>query len=144
MRRTFTFSEAGGHIENQDAVDLRAHSADDNCCIAALADGQGGRAGAARAAQVACRTTLELATTLSARKLLVAGTWPTLLRSADQGVAADDEAGLTTLVGFCVAGDVCCGASSGDSALLAIQGDGRVEELTGHQHKNPPVGSRAA
>ncbi len=70
-------------------------------------------------------------------------TWASLLRLADLAVAADDGAGFTTLIGFCVWNGRLVGASSGDSAVLVAVGGG-VRELTAGQRKNPPVGSGEA
>ncbi|VTU02160.1 protein serine threonine phosphatase : Protein serine/threonine phosphatase OS=Pedosphaera parvula (strain Ellin514) GN=Cflav_PD6463 PE=4 SV=1: SpoIIE [Gemmataceae bacterium] len=65
-------------------------------------------------------------------------------READAIVAADPEAGFTTLVAFGVTSDAIEGVSCGDSAVLLVCGSGAVAELTQYQHKNPPVGSGEA
>jgi serine/threonine protein phosphatase PrpC len=138
----FTFSEAGaGHAENEDAFDVRRHPADERRWLCTLADGQGGRAGGSRAARLACSVAMQEAMTLAPHKLAEPAAWASILRRADEAVAADPEAGLTTLVGLSVAGRKVCGASNGDSAVLAWDSVGRAEELTRHQFKNPPVGS---
>ena len=53
-------------------------------------------------------------------------------------------AGFTTFIGVYLADDYLVGASSGDSAVLAIDARGQPRELTAHQVKNPPVGSGGA
>jgi hypothetical protein len=130
MARTFTFSAAGDHPANEDAFALVPTA---NGARVALADGQGGRAGGARAAQLACRVALESA-----------ASWEDALERADAAVSADPLAGLTTLVALEIAGDFVSGASCGDSAAVAVWGDGLIRLLTAAQHKNPPVGSGEA
>src|SRR5947209_7515828 len=144
MLGVFTFTEAGGHPANEDAFDLQRHSSEEGCWFGALADGQGGQRGGGPAARLACRTVMETAARLSPKRLADAATWCGLLELADAAVAKNNEAGFTTLIGYCVTDQAVCGASNGDSALLAVCGSGRVLNLTNHQFKNPPVGSRAA
>jgi serine/threonine protein phosphatase PrpC len=142
MNSVITFSEAGiGHKGNEDAADGRCHPTDEACYLCTLADGQGGQAGGAAAAKVACQTAMAAAIRFPPKKLAGPATWLTALRSADEAVNAAPDAGYTTLVGFCLAGEHLCGASNGDSAVLVVAAGGRVEELTRHQAKNPPVGS---
>ncbi|MBA4065154.1 MAG: hypothetical protein C0501_15850 [Isosphaera sp.] len=131
MIRAYTFSEAGGRPANEDAFAVR--ELPDGGRLVCLADGQGGRAGGARAAQLAC----EFVAAGASSKLNIQG-------RADDAVAADPEAGFTTLVAFVARGDAVSGASCGDSAVLAVCGSGRVTELTALQFKNPPVGSGGA
>ncbi len=144
MITPFAFSEAGGHPANEDAYLVEPHPHDPECWVCAVADGQGGRAGGARAAQVAYRTVLEAASALSAREVMTPAAWATIFRRADEAVAADRDAGFTTLVGFAVSGDRLCGASNGDSALVTVDGRGTRDEVTRGQRKNPPVGSEVA
>jgi serine/threonine protein phosphatase PrpC len=132
MIRTLSFSAAGGHPVNEDAFVLRPLP-NGTGWLVALADGQGGRAGGARAAQLACQVVTTRAD---------AGV--ECLTEADAAVAADPAAGLTTLVALCVEGDRVTGASCGDSAALAAWGDGFIRILTSRQFKNPPVGSGEA
>src|SRR5688572_26730704 len=120
MIQVLSFSEAGGHPFNEDAFGVERHPADADCWLAVLADGQGGTAGGAQAAQLACRTALEAAKRTPTRKLTSALAWTTLLCAADQAVYNDPQAGFTTLIGFCLAGPTLVGASCGDSAVLAI------------------------
>jgi serine/threonine protein phosphatase PrpC len=130
MVRTFTFSAAGGHPANEDAFALVPTAAG---VRAALADGQGGRAGGARAAHLACRVALE-----------TAAPWEDALACADAAVSADPLAGFTTLVALEIESDCVRGASCGDSAAVAVWGSGLIRLLTAAQHKNPPVGSGEA
>lgn len=131
MIRTYTFSAAGGHAINEDAFALRALG---DGWLVALADGQGGRAGGARAAQLACQVARDHAADVESLG------WAEVLTRADAAVAADREAGFTTLVGLCVHENRVTGASCGDSAALAVCGDRAPKVLSSRQFKNPPVG----
>lgn len=132
MIRTFTFSEAGGHPVNEDAFLVQQIPGDPEGWVVCLADGQGGRAGGAKAARLACDTVASLRDPHALTQSLA---------RADAAVAADPEAGFTTLIGFCVENNRVAGASCGDSAVLAVCGSGKITELTARQFKNPPVGS---
>jgi hypothetical protein len=143
MIRVWSYSEAGGHPENEDAFAVQPHPSAPDCFLCAVADGQGGQAGGGPAARTACQAFLDAAARLPVEKLLQPRTWPTLLQSADRAVADDPESGFTTLAAFSLTPGQLCGASSGDSAVVARgSGDGII--LTGRQYKNPPVGSGAA
>jgi PPM family protein phosphatase len=144
MVSVITITEAGGHPANEDAFVVERHPADPDCWLCFVADGQGGRAGGARAAQLACRTALEAALGTPRWKLAAPCTWAAMLRGADETVCADSEAGFATLVGFCVSESSLAGASCGDSAVLAFLAGERPRELTAGQQKDPPVGSGAA
>jgi serine/threonine protein phosphatase PrpC len=133
MIRTYSFTEAGGHAVNEDAFVLRQLTDEPGGWLVTLADGQGGRAGGARAAQLACRIAAEHT-----------GSWDERLTKADATVAADAAAGFTTLVGLHAHYNRVAGASCGDSAALALWGRGLQRMLTAHQFKNPPVGSGEA
>lgn len=141
--KTFTFSEAGGdHAANEDAFRVEPHPLAADVLLVALADGQGGRSGGARAAQLAVDVAIEVAGRRKPEELLgnPAG-WCELLAEVDRFVAADPAAGFTTLVAFAVLADrIVAGASCGDSALLMHDAKG-PEVWTEHQFKNPPVGS---
>jgi hypothetical protein len=143
MVSALSFSEAGGHASNEDAFAVRQHPSAPDCWLCLLADGQGGQAGGARAAQLACKIALALALEYAPERLADAATWTTILRRADAAVCADTGAGYTTLVGLCVVPGAVAGASCGDSAALLVCG-GRARPLTAAQAKNPPVGSGAA
>lgn len=130
MIRTHSFSCAGGHSVNEDAFALHPIGGG---WEAALADGQGGRAGGARAAQLACEIVLRSA-----------GSWAERLVAADVAVATDREAGFTTLVALQIVKDRLFGASCGDSAAVAVCAGTAPKVLTSRQFKNPPVGSGEA
>ena len=143
MVQVFSFSEVGGHRVNEDAFCVQPHplTADNWLCF--LADGQGGRAGGGAAAQLACRSGLDIASKFRSESLIDRSIWPDILRQADLAVEADVDAGYTTLIGLCASGKRIAGASSGDSAVLLVN-KGKAVHLTSAQHKNPPVGSGAA
>jgi serine/threonine protein phosphatase PrpC len=144
MSLIFTHTEPGGHPTNEDAFDVRRHPEADGCWVGALADGQGGQAGGAEAARLACRVVIEAALARPTAALARPDTWEEILRGADGAVLADTTAGYTTLIGFAVVGGRIVGASSGDSALWIAGADDRVVELTDRQSRNPPIGSGGA
>jgi serine/threonine protein phosphatase PrpC len=135
MIRTYSFSEAGGHPENEDAFVVRQLPGEAEGLLVCVADGQGGRAGGARAARLACDT---VANFPELRALTRA------LTRADAAVAADEAAGLTTFAALVLEGDTVRGASCGDSAVLALSGLVDGKELSPRQFKDPPVGSGEA
>jgi hypothetical protein len=138
--RVHTFTEAGGHPHNEDALRVEPHPLDPSVLLIALADGQGGRAGGARAAQLAVDRAVELAGRQKA-SMLGWFVWQDILRRTDAAVAADPAAGFTTLVAFALFADgLIEGASCGDSALLVTDPD-EERVWTRNQEKNPPVGS---
>ncbi len=136
-----SLSEQGPHPNNEDAFLIARHPADTDIVLCLLADGQGGHAGGARAAQVACQTALDAASGVAPRRLRAERSWRRICRAADMAVAADADAGLTTLIAFGIADGRVVGASNGDSAAVAISNATPLIELTQHQAKNPPVGS---
>jgi serine/threonine protein phosphatase PrpC len=141
MYDVHTFTERGGHPTNEDAFAVEFHAQDPSCLICALADGQGGRAGGGDAARLACRVALQTALSYPPRQLIHPASWPGILHAADVAVHDSPSAGFTTLVVACVTGTMVYGASSGDSAAIAVSG-GKIEgQLTARQIKNPPVGS---
>lgn len=144
MVEILTHSEAGGHAINEDAFAVGAHPDDADCLLAFLADGQGGRAGARWAAELACRTALQAASASSRRQLGSSSSWQSILQHADHAVANDARAGFTTLIGLCVLDEFAYGASCGDSAVLVVNERKADAVLTSRQVKNPPVGSGAA
>ncbi|HTU93180.1 MAG TPA: protein phosphatase 2C domain-containing protein [Gemmataceae bacterium] len=139
-----THTEPGGHDENQDYVDMRSLSGHSPYYVCAVADGQGGQAGAARAVAIACQSCLDKVSSFRTDKLLSPSTWSVILRDADRAVADAAEAGYTTLIAFCLTETLLCGASSGDSAVAVLNAREPPRILTKHQMKNPPVGSRGA
>ena len=145
MIQIHSHTEAGGHALNEDAFEVHPHPSDPDCLLCALADGQGGRAGGARAARLACRTCIETASAYQPAILaLRPDAWEAILRTADSAVADDTEAGFTTLIAFSIHKDALCGASNGDSGLFAVSAGRPGVILTGPQHKDPPIGCGAA
>lgn len=134
------YSEVGGHPVNEDAAIFQSHRDDVSLLIGALADGQGGQAGGAQAAQRAVATCMEQASACAPRLLARPSTWVEICESADQVVSANAEAGYTTLIAVGVSNSFVVGASCGDSAVCLLS-NGRFSILTDRQHKNPPVGS---
>ena len=144
MKTLFTFSQAGGHITNEDAFLTRPHPDDNSVLICALADGQGGRPGGQAAAKQACAVAVETAIAYSPKQLTRAKTWPKILGVADRATRDLPVAGATTLVALCITDSLVCGAASGDSAAVLLNIHDQYHELTAQQTKNPPVGSGQA
>jgi hypothetical protein len=143
MIRVSSYTEAGGHPENEDAFDVRLHPQDQESYLGVVADGQGGRAGGAVAAKLASQACLEAAAGYAPAQLIRPQTWAAILRTVDEAVYEHSGAGFTTLVGFYVTPDLICGASCGDSAMVVLNAKEPGKVLTARQYKNPPVGSRA-
>src|SRR6266478_4526125 len=116
MVKVFTFSEPGGHAENEDAFAVCPHPRDQDCWLCVVADGQGGRQGGGPAARLACKLTIESAAAFPLQALLVPDSWYNVLRAVDAS-----GMGFTTLVAQCILGAIVCGASSGDSATVVVQ-----------------------
>lgn len=144
MIEVFTFSEAGGHVENEDAHEILPLDPIEGLYLCAIADGQGGRAGGGPAARLACRASLDIARSLPLTQLLTPRCWIDILKQADEAVSKDPLAGFTTLIAFCVTPYVICGAANGDSSAILLQADQTTTDLTAQQWKNPPVGSGTA
>jgi PPM family protein phosphatase len=145
MIQVFSHTEVGGHAHNEDAFDVRPHPSDPDCLLCALADGQGGQAGGARAAQLACRVCIEAASAKQPAILVTRpGAWEEILRQADAAVSNDQQAGFTTLIAFSIQKDLICGASNGDSGVYAVSAGDPGVILTARQHKDPPIGYAAA
>jgi hypothetical protein len=143
MIRIFSHTDPGGHAHNEDAFEVKRHASDPSCLLCALADGQGGRAGGARAAQLACRACIEAASAHPPAILAMRpDVWQAILQRADAIVADDKDAGFTTLVAFAIHKDAICGASNGDSGAVGAGRPGVI--LTERQSKDPPIGAGAA
>jgi serine/threonine protein phosphatase PrpC len=84
MIEVFHLSEAGGHAVNEDALEIRALPDGQEGFLCALADGQGGQAGGARASKAACQAVMREALQLSMLQLLGPGPWLDILHKADQ------------------------------------------------------------
>ena len=138
-----SFSEGGDGHRNEDAFVVAHHPLDSSVVVCIVADSQGGRAGGAQAAQLACHTAIQAVVNIPPDLLKEPRTWSGLLREVDEAVRADGDAGFTTAVGLCVADGRTVGASCGDSAALLVSGNQCVE-LTRGQRKNPPIGSGSA
>jgi serine/threonine protein phosphatase PrpC len=140
--KVFSFTEAGGHPHNEDAFRVEPHPDDAGLLIIALADGQGGRSGGARAARIAVDAAMDAALHTSPERLREQpAAWRGILHHADEAVFGDPDAGFASLVGFAAAdGAILTGASCGDSAVL-VAADGATQVVTDHQYKNPPCGS---
>ena len=143
MITALSFTEVGGHALNEDAFALHQHPLEPAMWFCFVADGQGGRAGGGRAAQIACATAIECVAKYPPESWWKLRTWSSLFRMVDEAVLADPVAGFTTFVGLCVIRDRVIGISSGDSAAVVVTGGVSVD-LTARQHKNPPCGSGVA
>jgi PPM family protein phosphatase len=141
MINVASFSEAGGHPENEDSFIVIGHPSDSDCWLCFLADGQGGQAGGAKASHIACGTAAEAALNESPRALSQPPVWEAILRQADRAVFADAAAGFTTLLGFVISDGHLSGAASGDSAVFVLSKGAPAQDVTKAQFKNPPVGS---
>jgi PPM family protein phosphatase len=139
--QTLSFSKAGGHVENQDAFVEGPHPNAASIHLCAIADGQGGRAGGAEAARLACKTAVERASASSPKQLILPWTWQTIFGVADQAVCDDPDAGFTTLITFCLTESHVIGASNGDSAAILFNSGEKPTILTQNQNKNPPIGA---
>jgi hypothetical protein len=145
MIQIFSHTETGGHAHNEDAIEVRPHPSDPDCLLCALADGQGGQAGGARAAHLVYRVCIEAASAKQPAILVTRpGAWEEILRQADAAVANDPEAGFTTLIAFCIQKDAICGASNGDSGVYAVSAGEPGAILTERQRKDPPIGCGGA
>jgi hypothetical protein len=140
----FTHTEPGGHEENEDRLNVIPLPGVPCAYLCAVADGQGGQTGGARAATLACHASMETATSLRLDQLLSLLTWPAMLRRCDEAVAKAPDAGYTTLITFCLTETELCGASSGDSAVLLLNAGEPPLLLTQRQFKDPPVGCGTA
>ena len=98
-----------------------------------LADGAGGSAGGAQAADAVIELTRSLEP--EARH-----DWQQVLRQVDARLAADPLLGETTAVLAFVSDRWIAGASVGDSEAWSLLG-GRAFELTGRQRRKPLLGS---
>lgn len=140
----FAHTEPGGHEKNEDCMEVIPMPGSSSAYLCAIADGQGGQAGAEVAATIACRSCLAKASSYRPDQLLSPFVWPTLLQHADQAVADAEGAGYTTLIAFCLTETALSGGSCGDSAVLVQNAHQQPCILTRRQKKNPPVGSRGA
>jgi serine/threonine protein phosphatase PrpC len=132
------FSEPSDEHENEDAVRIEKL---DDAWIGAIADGQGGRAGGAKASSLACESIMAAVRNSPSGFPVDPPFWRALFATADRAVHDDSEAGLTTLIAFCVKDGHVYGASCGDSAAYLCHARVYVNNLTLRQDKNPQIGS---
>jgi PPM family protein phosphatase len=111
--------------------------------VIVVADGAGGRAGAARAAEVVVQMTRQAVSAIPARKIGDPRTWSRLLAEMDQALLDDPAAGETTAVVAALSAAGIAGASVGDSGAWLITPKG-YDELTERQHPKPFLGTGAA
>ncbi len=135
------FSQAGGHTENEDHHIVKPHPLDPECILCAVADGQGGQSGGVHASRIACEASIDTICHTAHRELTHTRCWTKALETADRAVEHDEEAGYATLVCLMVHKDLVIGVSSGDSAALAVDSEGRTVVLTEKQKMKPPMGS---
>jgi serine/threonine protein phosphatase PrpC len=138
---TFSFTKAGGHIENQDAFEIALHPYESSLHLCAIADGQGGRAGGAEAAPPCMHDGSGENVVNIAQTTHPPWAWQAIVSAADQAVAKDPDAGFTTLIAFCLTESHVIGASNGDSAAVLFNSIVEPVILTRNQSKNPPVGA---
>ena len=140
--RPFTVAQALAVVREpgEDRLDVIAQ---ETAPIAVVADGAGGLAGGARAAELLVELVREGAA-LPAFDPRRPDVWIDLLARADLHVDADRDAGETTGVVLAVAEGLVVGASCGDSGAWIIQTDGSIEDLTARQHRKLRLGSGRA
>lgn len=136
--RTYTAVEAQRKSGGDDRVETFA---DGPNCVIALADGMGGRAGAAAAAEGFIEAVR--AARSSILDLLNAEHWYRLLRRADKLIHDDANAGETTAVVVAITPDGLAGASVGDSGAWIVTVD-RMFDLTAAQVRKPGLGTAMA
>jgi serine/threonine protein phosphatase PrpC len=107
--------------------------------VLAVADGAGGRSGAAEAAEFVTRRVKQ---TLQPANLSPKGL-SEFLKSIDQQMVAAGNVGETTCVIAALSGNGIVGASVGDSGAWCISASG-VDNLTGGQSRKPFLGAGGA
>jgi serine/threonine protein phosphatase PrpC len=123
---------AAGNSENQDrAAVVNCNSG----VVLVIADGAGGLSGGTKAAVMAVELVRHQANQLSD-----AGTCATVLRTMDQHLCRDKNAGETTCALAVVRENWIFGASVGDSGVWIV-GSTAVVNLTNQQARRPFIGS---
>jgi len=115
----------------------------EDAVIVVVADGAGGLAGGARAAELLVELVGE-AVASPALDPLRDSTWVDVLANADQVLEADPDAGETTAVVVALSEEFVLGASCGDSGAWFVHADATVEDLTAGQWRRLRVGSGRA
>ena len=110
----------------------------DDALLIAVADGVGGRAFGAEAAQAVVQLARDVASRPTS-PLPTAAAWCRLLKALDRAAAADDAVGQTTAVVVTVSAGQIEGASVGDSAAWLI-GRAQIRDLTHAQQTKPFLG----
>jgi serine/threonine protein phosphatase PrpC len=137
MFETLKVQEAwAGRLEDRAEVFARAEEA-----VVVVADGAGGRPGAAYTAEAAVHMVGEFVAGRPLRWDPLA--WCNLLRRIDEALAHDPAAGETTAVIAALSADGILGASVGDSGAWLVTAEG-VLDLTAHQRRKPFVGTGMA
>ena len=113
----------------------------DDVAIVAIADGVGGSAGGAEAAQLVVREAAKVAQNV--RDPRDANFWADWLTEMDLLIDADAEAGETTAVIAAIGAGFVAGASVGDSSAWLI-GASDWLDLTENQNRKPFLGRGAA
>jgi len=121
-----------GNPENQDRGAIFHR---DNALVLVVADGVGGRSGAAEAAIMAVEFVSK-----NAERLKNAATCVALLNEMDHAIASDRDAGETTCTLAVVDGERVFGATVGDSAAWVIDASGECTNLAEGQPRKPFVG----
>jgi PPM family protein phosphatase len=135
--RTWTVSVGAGSRCEDRAKVIEGHGS----LVAVVADGSGGMAGGAEAAELLIRMVEKGLPSDPASAS--AGDWVRLLGEADLAILDDPVAGETTAVIAAITPSAIAGASVGDSEAWLISDQG-VLYLTSHQKRKPLLGSGVA
>ncbi len=112
--------------------------------VIAVADGVGGRAGGAAAAEAVMQLALVAAAkSQSGSAPPSASAWCALLESFDRTAASDDMVGETTAVVATLSAGQIQGASVGDSAAWLV-GKNQIRDVTAGQSRKPFLGAGQA
>jgi serine/threonine protein phosphatase PrpC len=122
----------------EDRAEVFKHGAS---LILVVADGAGGTAGGAEAAEAVVRAVGNASAGVAS--LHDPEFWRQLLSERDGALADDSEAGETTAVAAAVSSDGITGVSVGDSGAWLIT-PGGYDELTISQHRKPRLGTGEA